>query len=110
MLVVTWEMDGIGNCVVLAGKPYVYARTTAGEFVLMARCSHRGGPLHLASFSPGTTRLVCPWHSRATSVTKALRAGIPAVRRGKRVTAVFDVPATEKAEIEYRPLSPDLVC
>ncbi|GAB2727595.1 Rieske 2Fe-2S domain-containing protein [Kitasatospora kifunensis] len=108
MLVVTWETDGFNNCVVLDGKPYVYARSEAGEFVLHARCSHRGGPLHLATFCPDSTRLVCPWHSRATSVTKALRAGIPAVRRGDRVTAVFDVPATVTAEVEYRPMSPDL--
>ncbi|MEV6522404.1 Rieske 2Fe-2S domain-containing protein [Longispora sp. NPDC051575] len=109
MLVVTWSTDGAGNCVVLDGQPYVYARTTAGEFVLPAACPHRGGPLHLAALRPGTTRLVCPWHERATSVTRAVRAGVPAVRCGRRVTAVFDLPDSTPFTVEYRPLSDDLV-
>lgn len=104
MPVVTFAVEGRGNCVVLGDTPYVYARTKLGSFVLSARCPHRGGPLHLAEFEPGGNRLICPWHERATSVTKALKAGIPAVRRGDRVTAVFPDDGTPHA-IEYRPLS-----
>lgn len=109
MLVVNFAVSGRHNCVSVAGAPYVYARTEQGSFVLPARCPHRGGPLHLATFDePRGHRLVCPWHGRATSVTRAIKAGIPAVRRGDRVTAVLPADSGSPYDLEHRPLSPDL--
>lgn|GEM_PF-1990184 len=109
MLVVSFAArPGKDNCVMVDDLPYVYARTECGEFVLPARCPHRGGPLHLASFEPGRTRLVCPWHERATSVTRLLRAGIPAVRRGDTVTAVLPVADGAPHRLEHRPMSEGL--
>lgn len=108
MLVVTFSATGRQNCVTVDGVPYVYARTRLGPFLLPARCQHRGGPLHLAAFECGGTRLVCPWHGRALSVTRLLRSGIPATRRGNVVTAVFDVPPGTGHEVGYRPMAPDL--
>lgn len=108
MLVVTFAIDGVGNCVEVAGEPYVYARTKLGEFVLGAKCPHRGGPLHLAQVDGGRARLVCPWHEKGTSITKWLRSGIPAVRKGNSVTAVFPLPADTEHVIAHRPLSPGL--
>lgn len=107
MPVLTFAAEGAGNCVVVGDSPYVFARTAKGSFVLPARCPHRGGPLHLATFDGGG-RLICPWHERATSVTRALRAGIPAVRRGRVVTAVFPGPADLGHTVGYRPMSPCL--
>lgn len=104
MPVVTFAAEGAGNCVVLPDSPYVFARTVKGSFVLPARCPHRGGPLHLAAFDGGS-RLICPWHERATSVTRAARAGIPAVRRGRVVTAVFPGSPDIEYTVEYRPMS-----
>jgi nitrite reductase (NADH) small subunit len=86
----------------------VYARTEVGSFVLPARCPHRGGPLNLATVAPDRARLVCPWHGRATSFTKSLRSGTPAVRRGDTVTAVFPCRADSPYALEHRPSSPDL--
>lgn len=108
MLVVNFAVTGRHNCVSVAGAAYVYARTRLGAFVLPARCPHRGGPLHLATFEPQGNRLVCPWHGRATSVTKAIKAGIPAVRRGGRVTAVLPADPRSGYTLEYRPMSPEL--
>lgn len=108
MLVLTFRTGGAGNCVTVAGTPYVYARTVLGSFVLRARCAHRGGPLHLGRLDADRARLICPWHGRTTSVTAALRKGIPGVRRGEQVTAVFPVPPDEPHQVGYRPLSPDL--
>ncbi|MFC0861736.1 Rieske 2Fe-2S domain-containing protein [Sphaerimonospora cavernae] len=108
MPVVTFAVEGRDNCVVLGDASYVYARTKLGSFVLSARCPHRGGPLNLAEFEPGRSRLICPWHERATSVTKAIKAGVPAVRRGNRVTAVFPDTAGTEYVLEHRPLSPAL--
>lgn len=108
MLAVTFGVGGKDNCVVVAGGPYVFARTERGSFVLPARCPHRGGPLHLAEFIAGSTQLRCPWHGRATSVTRWLREGIPAVRRGKTVIAVFDVASDAAYTRERRPMSPAL--
>ncbi|ASW53290.1 hypothetical protein CIK06_02475 [Plantactinospora sp. KBS50] len=102
----TFTVEGRDNCVTAGVEAYMWARTAYGSFVLPVRCPHRGGPLNLANFEPGRTRLVCPWHGRATSVTKAIKAGVPAVRRGNRVTAVL--PDTVKAEVcttEHRPVS-----
>lgn len=104
----TFAASGAGNCVNVAGSRYIFARTRAGAFVLPVTCAHRGGPLNLARFLPGTTRLVCPWHARMTSVTRALRMGLPAVRRGDRVTAVFPHDEGTAATLEYRPVSPEL--
>jgi nitrite reductase (NADH) small subunit len=106
MPVVTFMVSGRGNCVVIAGTPYVYARTELGSFVLAARCPHRGGPLNLAEFEPGGSRLICPWHGRPSSVTKALKAGIPMVRRGGQVTAIFPDDAGLEYHLEHRPMSP----
>lgn len=108
MPVVTFAVTGRDNCVSIGSAFYVYARTELGPLVLPARCPHRGGPLNLAEFEPGRSRLICPWHGRATSVTKALRAGIPAVRRGNQVTAVFPDAAGPDYSLEHRPLSRSL--
>ncbi|MFE0699540.1 Rieske 2Fe-2S domain-containing protein [Streptomyces sp. NPDC058872] len=108
MPVVTFAVEGRDNCVVLGDSSYVYARTEYGSFVLSTRCPHRGGPLNLAEFEPGRSRLVCPWHERATSVTKAIKAGLPAVRRGDRVTAVLPDQDGSDYTLEHRPLAPAL--
>lgn len=108
MPVVTFAVEGRDNCVVLGDNSYVYARTEHGSFVLATRCPHRGGPLNLATFEEGRSRLVCPWHERATSVTKTIKAGVPAVRHGDRVTAVLPDPAGAPYELQHRPLSPAL--
>lgn len=108
MAVVTFRVSGTDNCVTVDDEPYMYARTEQGSCVLPVRCPHRGGPLNLATMRPGETRLVCPWHERSTSITKALRRGIPAVRRGDYVTTVL--PESDEAEYElcHRPVSPEL--
>ncbi|SER27375.1 Rieske 2Fe-2S domain-containing protein [Actinokineospora terrae] len=108
MLVLTFAVSGAGNCVRVAGAPYVYARSRFGSFVLPARCPHRGGPLHLGVFEPDRPRLVCPWHERASSVTRAITAGVPVVRNGNRATAVFPHPPGTPHELTHLPLSPDL--
>jgi nitrite reductase/ring-hydroxylating ferredoxin subunit len=108
MLVLTFSVSGRNNCVTVAGAPYIYARTRIGSFLMSARCPHRGGPLHLATFERTGTRLVCPWHGRATSVARARSTGIPATRRGDVVTAVFPHPAETDHQVEHRPVSPDL--
>jgi Rieske 2Fe-2S protein len=106
---VTFSTAGQGNCVEVAGMPYVYARTAQGGFVMAARCPHRGGPLNLAGVTAEGDRLVCPWHERRTSVNR-LRKEIPAVRSGDRVTAVFTGArfAGARAQLTYRPVSCDL--
>jgi nitrite reductase (NADH) small subunit len=109
MPVVTFAVAGRNNCVVISGMPYVYARTRLGPFVLAARCPHRGGPLNLAEFDSGGTRLICPWHGRPTSVTKILKSGIPAVRCDDQVTAVFPGDAGTEYQLEHRPLSRSLL-
>ena len=108
MLVLSFAVDGAGNCAEVGDTPYVYARTAAGAFVAPARCAHRGGPLHLATAVAGGTRLVCPWHGRAVSVTRLLARGVPAVRSGGTVTAVFPVAPGTAAGTGHRPISPDL--
>jgi len=111
---VTFPAAGRDNCVVVAGTPYVYATVGGRGFVMRARCPHRGGPLHLADVAEDG-RLTCPWHERRTSVAR-LRAEIPAVRVGDRVTAVFpDRPpdrgwptpraACGGVALEHRPLA-----
>jgi hypothetical protein len=101
-------MAGLGNCVVIDDQPFVYASTRLGAFVLPARCRHRGGPLHLGRLESREQRLVCPWHERRSSVARCLRAGIPSVRHGGRVTAVFPYAAGTSYSLQHRPLSPDL--
>jgi hypothetical protein len=108
MLVLTFAVEGTGNCVDVGGTPYVYARTPRGSFVLPARCAHRGGPLHLATLNDQGTQLICPWHEQATATTRLIRKGIPAVRKGNTVTAVFPVLADTKTTTSHRPISPDL--
>ncbi|MEG3626573.1 Rieske 2Fe-2S domain-containing protein [Streptomyces poriticola] len=120
MPVVTFAVAGRDNCVVVAGTPYVYATVGGRGFVMRARCPHRGGPLHLAGVTGDGVRLVCPWHERRTSVAR-MRAEVPAVRVGDRVTAVLpDHPpvrgrpapppagACGGVALEHRPLAPAL--
>jgi nitrite reductase (NADH) small subunit len=108
MLVLTFSLAGKNNCVTVAGAPYIYARTKAGSFLLPARCPHRGGPLHLATFESTGDRLICPWHGRANPVTRARTAGLPVTRRGNVVTAVFPHPAGTSHDTTHRPVSPEL--
>lgn len=108
MHVVTIAATGRGNCVEIDSIPFVYASTAFGKFVLPARCPHRGGPLNLARVDAQGYRLVCPWHGRATSALRALRRGLPAVRRGGKVTIVFPGDASGECGIVHRPLSADL--
>lgn len=108
MAVVTFRVSGANNCAVVVDTPYMYARTELGAFVLPVRCPHRGGPLNLATVEPARSRLICPWHERATSVTKALRRGMPAVRRADYVTTVLPAPGAATYELQHRPVSPDL--
>ena len=108
MLVLSFAVEGTGNCVEVDGMPYVYARTARGSFVLPARCAHRGGPLHLAALDDAGGRMVCPWHEQVTSATRLIKRGMPAVRRGNKVTAVFPVAGDTAASTSHRPLSPDL--
>lgn len=114
----TFSVSGPDNCVVVAGASFVYATVDRRGFVMRAQCPHRGGPLHLADVTADCVHLVCPWHERKTSVAR-LRAQIPAVRRGDRVTAVIPdaaLPEVTQAThvhggsqtLEYRPLSPEL--
>jgi hypothetical protein len=104
---VTFSTAGAENCAVVADLPYVYVSTREGSFVMRAQCPHRGGPLHLATMAPEGGRLVCPWHSRKTSLSR-LRKEIPAVRRGDRVTAVFPGGSETDVRLEHRPCSEDL--
>ncbi|WP_147268597.1 Rieske (2Fe-2S) protein [Sphaerisporangium album] len=106
MLVVNFAVEGAHNCVEVDGVPYVYARTAKGSFVMPALCPHRGGPLNLAEVDATGGRAVCPWHERATSITRLRRKGIPAVRRGNTVTAVLPVPADSEVTTTHRPMSP----
>lgn len=108
MLVLTFSVEGTGNCVEVGGTPYVYARTLRGSFVVPARCAHRGGPLHLATLADDGARMVCPWHEQATATARLIRKGIPAVRKGNTVTAVFPVHADTETATAHRPMSPDL--
>jgi len=108
VLVVSFNARGRQNCVEAAAGAFVYARTDHGSFMLPATCPHRGGPLHLAEFEPDSDRLVCPWHGRAASVTRWQRRGIPAVRRGNTVTAVFPSARDSRYRRSHRPLSADL--
>jgi nitrite reductase/ring-hydroxylating ferredoxin subunit len=108
MHVVKISTTGTGNCAEVNQIPYVYASTSFGAFVLPARCPHRGGPLHLARVEGGGHRLICPWHGRATSVARAARRGLPAVRRGDRVSIVFPGDDPGDCVIAHRPLSPDI--
>jgi nitrite reductase/ring-hydroxylating ferredoxin subunit len=108
MLVVRFATTGKGNCVQVGGMAYVYARTVAGSFVLPAACAHRGGPLHLARLNETRTKLVCPWHGGTVSVSRLVRSGVPAVRNGSRVVAVFPHDAGTKYWLEHRPMSPDV--
>lgn len=108
MLVLTFAVEGAGNCVEVGSVPYVYARTARGSFVLPAQCSHRGGPLHLAALDEAGGRAVCPWHGAATSITRMIKKGIPAVRLGNTVTAVFPVPPDTEATTGHLPMSRDL--
>ncbi|MGC5344780.1 Rieske 2Fe-2S domain-containing protein [Streptomyces sp. DT171] len=118
MPVVSFSVAGRENCVVVAGTAYVYATVAGRGFVMSAQCPHRGGPLHLAGVTPDARGLVCPWHDRRTSAAR-LRAAVPAVRTGDRVTAVFEdrrpargrgapAPLCGGVSREYRPLSPAL--
>lgn len=108
MPVVTFAATGAGNCVVVDGAPFVYARTRLGECVMSALCPHRGGPLHLASLDDQRQQLICPWHGSRIRLSWALRRAVPAVRRGNVVTAVFPHSADLSEPAEYRPLSRDL--
>lgn len=108
MLVLTFALEGAGNCVEVGGVPYVYARTPRGSFVLPARCAHRGGPLHLATLDDEGARLTCPWHEQVTTTARLIRKGIPAVCRGNTVTAVFPVSADTETVTSHRPMSPDI--
>lgn len=108
MLVLSFAVAGVGNCVEVGGVPYVYARTARGSFVLPARCGHRGGPLHLATVDGSGARMLCPWHGQPTSMTRLIKKGIPAVRSRNTVTAVFPVPADTETATSHRPMSPDL--
>jgi nitrite reductase (NADH) small subunit len=108
MLVVSFAQSGKGNCVQVGGTAYVYARTVAGSFVLPAGCPHRGGPLHLARMNESRTKLVCPWHGGVVSIRRLVKSGIPAVRNGNRVVAVFPDHAGTEYWLEHRPLSPDV--
>lgn len=108
MAVVTFRAGGRNNCVTVAGVPYMYVRTEHGSFVLPVRCPHRGGPLNLGTLRPGETRLVCPWHERPTSITKAIRRGIPAVRRGDFVISVLPGADDAGYTLEHRPVSAEL--
>ncbi|MEO6501974.1 MAG: Rieske 2Fe-2S domain-containing protein [Jatrophihabitantaceae bacterium] len=108
MHVVKISTAGKGNCAEVNRIPYVYASTEFGDFVLPARCPHRGGPLHLAQVEAESYRLVCPWHGRATSVRRLARRGIPAVRRGDEVSIVFPGDASADCAVTHRPLSAGL--
>lgn len=108
MLVLSFAASGGHNCASVGGTPFVYAQTDAGSFLMPAQCSHRGGPLHLATLDQEGGRLVCPWHGRSTSVSKALATAIPAVRRGNVVTAVFPEPPGTAYALEHRPMSAEL--
>ncbi len=101
-------MAGPGNCAVVGDRSFVWARTARGSFVLPARCPHRGGPLHLARLSADGGRLLCPWHGSATSLSRLLKTGVPAVRRGEEVTAVLPDAGDTPYSLEHRPLSRDL--
>jgi nitrite reductase (NADH) small subunit len=108
VLVVSFSARGRQNCVEAAAGAFVYARTDRGSFMLPAACPHRGGPLHLGELDAGGGRLVCPWHGRATSITRWQRRGIPAVRRGNTVTAVCPSARDVRYRRSHRPLSADL--
>ncbi|MFL6138159.1 MAG: Rieske (2Fe-2S) protein [Frankiaceae bacterium] len=103
----SFPVEGRDNCVTVDGTPYVHVRTSAGSFVMAARCRHRGGPLNLAAHDPAGRRLVCPWHGGTRSVAALLRL-VPAVRRGGTVTAVLPHDATAERSYGHRPLSADL--
>lgn len=108
MVVVTFRASGRDNCVTVDGTPYMFVRTEQGSFVLSVKCRHRGGPLNLGTLLPGQNRIRCPWHERITSVSKAIRKGIPAVRREQEVTTVLSAVEDAACEWTHRPVSTGL--
>lgn len=110
MLVVRFAATGSGNCARVEGKPYVFARNKLGSFVMLAQCGHRSGPLHLGELEENSSRLVCPWHGMTVPVSHHRNVGVPAVRMGNAVWAVFDADPSAKWSTGYKPLSAALSC
>jgi nitrite reductase/ring-hydroxylating ferredoxin subunit/uncharacterized membrane protein len=60
-----------------AGVPLLLARDGDEVVALVARCTHRGGPLHLGEVADGC--VTCPWHGSRFALADGAVLGGPAV-------------------------------
>lgn len=81
------------NFLIVSEERYFVFQVPGGLQVLVSDlCPHRGGPLHLAQKKNNC--IICPWHETKVLTSFLVKHAVPAVRNGKRMTVVIDVPDT----------------
>ena len=74
-----------GSLIICSNERYFVACANDGrQYISPAKCSHRGGPLHMGEKSSKENCIRCPWHGLATSEKSMERRSLPAVRVGTR--------------------------
>jgi nitrite reductase (NADH) small subunit len=57
-------------------------------WIVPSECPHRGGPLHLGTYSPCKARLVCPWHNNSYAKGRITGRALPTICRRSEVSIV----------------------
>lgn len=87
------DMDG--GLIICGDERFFVAEDATGKrFVVSARCSHRGGPLHMGKRDDGRNCIRCPWHNLATPMKALQRRSIASARIGSKWTARLPVDAS----------------
>ncbi len=80
--------DADGELIICEDERYFVAKDFGGRrFVVSARCSHRGGPLHMAQRDSTRDCVRCPWHKLNTPYRALERRSVPSARIGSKWTA-----------------------
>ena len=76
------------------------------QVLVMDKCPHRGGPLHLACYDEASLKLICPWHESRVSLAWLLARAVPMVCVGQQATAFFPVPAETEVHLMRQRVKP----
>jgi nitrite reductase/ring-hydroxylating ferredoxin subunit len=74
--------------------------------MVLAKCAHRGGPIHLAKICFNSKSLICPWHGARVTTQALNRQALPMCWREHEMTVVLC--SSNEVSLNWLPITHDV--
>ncbi|MBW4615059.1 MAG: Rieske (2Fe-2S) protein [Desmonostoc vinosum HA7617-LM4] len=88
------------NFLIHGDRRYFLTTIDGSAFLVVDKCPHRGGPLHLGYLNCRKNAIVCPWHDSSVSIHRLQQLAIPLIWRHDVVVAIL--PGSETTPVIFK--------